>query len=685
MPNFSTSQAQELIQDAIENGTRHDGYQRTIALRDDYFTILFGFNWERFICRFPLRETIDDHRQKIALTHQNLSSTASLVEKKFGQISRIQDIKKGLNFEGTSKRDQQDLQDVLNDFGGEGSFQRGSLDDYLTLTYDQIALYDPNAFILYDFEPFNADAGERARPYGVLFTCQNVYNFRFTRGDLDYLLVATQVKYKNTDGIWQTVTDLICYAGPFAFRYYLDKQDGRADIPLTEDTFEATSGDLYRIVLFAPGIQRVPAVRLGYKPDPITGNLTCVSPAFHAALDLFKELIDLKAQNDIVSKKHGYPQQFKQSPPCPGEMNPETKFRDTCDNGINRRTNEICNACGGSGHLVHKSEQDTLIMDLPDNPEDWADLTKLVHTVKPELETITTYDDKIEKKKLEIVQTVFSSDQQIQVQGPSKTATEYTVSREDQNNTLLPFADHKSSVYKASVMHIAALMNISGEVKPLYEFPRDLKLTAMKDLYADMEAARKAGVGKEEISQIQDDINRKRYESDPVALQQSFIKKQHLPYISMALDEFEYNNASGLVPKDMAVLYANSDIVFGELEIERPDFYGLPFADRDALVSAKVKRLIDKLPKPVSLSGIPTAGSDKQTAMQQPAQSQFAVGDSVMPISGKEHMASHKGVTMTVTEIVPGENGGTYALKMPDGSIHKWYQGNELMSMTKST
>ena len=56
----------------------------------------------------------------------------------------------------------------------------------------------------------------------------------------------------------------------------------------------------------------------------------------------------------------------------------------------------------------------------------------------------------------------------------------------------------------------------------------------------------------------------------------------------------------------------------------------------------------------------------------------FSVGDSVMVKPGKEHMPSHKGMTFTIAEI----QGDTYALKLPDGSIHKWYTADELMGMS---
>ena len=60
--------------------------------------------------------------------------------------------------------------------------------------------------------------------------------------------------------------------------------------------------------------------------------------------------------------------------------------------------------------------------------------------------------------------------------------------------------------------------------------------------------------------------------------------------------------------------------------------------------------------------------------------SDFKVGDKVKVIPGKEHDPSHAGMTMEVAEIV----NGAIALKMPDGTIHKWYTKDELMPASKA-
>ena len=56
----------------------------------------------------------------------------------------------------------------------------------------------------------------------------------------------------------------------------------------------------------------------------------------------------------------------------------------------------------------------------------------------------------------------------------------------------------------------------------------------------------------------------------------------------------------------------------------------------------------------------------------------FDIGNSVMVKDGMEHMPEHKGMVFTIADI----KGDTYALKQPDGQIHKWYTGSELMLMS---
>lgn len=74
---------------------------------------------------------------------------------------------------------------------------------------------------------------------------------------------------------------------------------------------------------------------------------------------------------------------------------------------------------------------------------------------------------------------------------------------------------------------------------------------------------------------------------------------------------------------------------------------------------------------------------DEEKAMSMPSMdeggssgSAFQVGEKVKIKKGMEHDPSHAGMTFTVADV----KNGTYALKMPDGNIHKWYKAEELQA-----
>ncbi len=269
--------------------------------------------------------------------------------------------------------------------------------------------------------------------------------------------------------------------------------------------------------------------------------------------------------------------------------------------GKNPQTGNTCQMCGGTHLAGHKSEQDVVKFPMPLHQDDIMKLSDLVFSEKPDLETLKYYREQVEVRRNNVYRTIFSGNQQTRPTGPSidggnVTATEAIYNRDGENNTLLSIADARSLKYRQLAGYIARLMFIQGTVKFIYEYPRDLKLASLAELYADLMAARAANVPDFELEQICDDMARKRYEADPDSLRKYFVKKQHVPYIALSIGAFQYYDSVGLIPKRMAVLIANQDIVFGELEEEDDGFYKLPFVERDKRVTAKVATIESQLP-----------------------------------------------------------------------------------------
>ncbi len=57
----------------------------------------------------------------------------------------------------------------------------------------------------------------------------------------------------------------------------------------------------------------------------------------------------------------------------------------------------------------------------------------------------------------------------------------------------------------------------------------------------------------------------------------------------------------------------------------------------------------------------------------------FSVGDVVTPLPGMEHMTEQAGMKMIVVERNGYGSYTFYAVKLPDGSVHKWYRSDEIM------
>ncbi len=66
---------------------------------------------------------------------------------------------------------------------------------------------------------------------------------------------------------------------------------------------------------------------------------------------------------------------------------------------------------------------------------------------------------------------------------------------------------------------------------------------------------------------------------------------------------------------------------------------------------------------------LPTIASTKMAS-----DTQFEEGDTVMVKRGKEHMPEHRGIVFKIASI----NGNVIALRLPNGTVHKWYSSDEL-------
>lgn len=587
-------QLQAIVEDCINEGTTHEHYVRVTKLAKDYTTLITGEGFERLLEPFDRREEKGDFDQRLKITTENTSSIAAPIVAQFSKISRIQNIRKQISYEDASPENNttQAIKKAINNFYGDGG-----LESFLELYYDRFSLLDPNAFLVTEFTTENGVN----RPYIMLYTSSEVQQFSYNQhGQLGWVLVKVLVKAKSRKGDkMQHVYDYILYGGAESLRYTLikrNKQDRDIEVDATQ-VFTAKNKDLYAVEVFSTGFESVQAIRLGYIKDPITNFKTCVSP-IQPAVPVFLDCLRTKSNFDITKYFHTFPQKIQQTPACPGEID----RGHSCVKGQCPQTNDVCRKCNGTGRLTITQPTDAIFIATDEfSNETMLQLENLVHYVKNDIETFRALNDNIDQLKNDIYVAVFNSEIVPHRKGTGvdmATATEVSVKREDINNTLLPFAEHKSLVYKHAVRQIAEV--VAGvdldRLNVLYEFPKDLKLSTLSELYDDLKKAADSGAPTFVIEQLINDIANKLYEGDEVALHQFKIKMRHVPFIGLSQPYIQYLDAKGYIRKRDMVLLAYQDSVFADLSRENENFWTLSVTERDALIAGYLNTVMAELP-----------------------------------------------------------------------------------------
>lgn len=184
--------------------------------------------------------------------------------------------------------------------------------------------------------------------------------------------------------------------------------------------------------------------------------------------------------------------------------------------------------------------------------------------------------------------------------------------------------------------------------------------------------ARKAGRPVYELSQARDFRYQTQYRHNPAQLDRMRILSDLEPYPEYSVEQIlamlasagTSTMATGLFDEQLMRLKADFGRYLTRFESEQLD----------------VRRFASQQPYHVKLALITQILLSYVPAVATPSGQGFAVGDTVMIKAGMAHMPEHEGLTMTIAQV----QGNTYAVRLPDGSVHKWYTADELMSMSKT-
>ena len=579
---------------------RHKHYDRTVALADLYKKLITGEHIASLLHRFTPREDKEQFEQRVRLTQLVTPAIAEKIKSPFYKVSRIDNVNKKILFgadvtEDVARKRIDEIDIVIDDFYGDES-----LDDYMEQAFVDLSFSDPNAFIVVEFNEFDPRT-EKPIPFPIQISSKEAINYKYVNNELQFLLVEKPINYSfTTSGGKKQLKDgsvFILYTENFSIKF--TQFDGK-EFALTESlnieelTVNNTQSvrlgaKFFKVDYFEPKAGEIQAIRVGYKRDLETSNETYVNP-FQPAMARMMKTIKSISELDLTTTLHVYPQKLQYVQACPGDV----VNSETCRSGINRNGDK-CSACKGEGVVIHKSTADSITLPLPKRSDEMLDLDKMLVYKNPSIELIKYQEEYVDKLEIKAMRDVFVSESFNRIIA-TKTATEKELDMESVYDTLLPFANKYSTVWKKIVRLCAKFTDNGEKITVVHSFPKDFKLKTIKALLTDLEQAETANAPSFIKAQIANDIADKMWSDNPEALNKFKVKQQHQPFGGKTQEEIIIGINQGDVTRFDRVFYGSFESIMNEIESEqlakRTDFYKLPYDKRMQLIKAKVEQWI---------------------------------------------------------------------------------------------
>ena len=607
-------------------GTRHPYYERVTNLADLYLKLMTGENIDSLLVQFNPREDDEQFEQRKRITKTIVGAVGGKIKGPFEKVARSNNVTKKLMVNGdNSKADLDKLQDSLDSYWGDET-----LDDFMDTRILDLSFSDPNSFII--TEMFKQSSQDELKIFPFEVSSHEAVNFHYTNNSLDFLIVfdgqkrytmytkdfsIVLVEKKNTkhkeqkditvEGELVTIDAQINEIGT---------QPGQTKIDIGSRTF------MIRVV--ENMCSSIPAIRVGYKRDEMTGGNTYVSP-LQKAVPRMEKIIKADSELDLTIALHTFPQKLQYAQRCLGDP----IRNEICEGGYLRgKDGAICKKCQGSGFIFHNSAQSAIMYEMPPQDEmnqgaQLPDLDKLVVYKSPDINLIKFQNDYARMLEDLCIKDVFIS-QNFEKNNGSTTATEINFDMQSIYDTLYPFARKFSSIYKKQVRITACYLLVNEGLKVVHQFPKDFKLKSTDQLLAERKAAEDANAPEFFKKQLDLDIAEKVYHDNPIALNKFKVKQQHMPFAGKTQQQIQDIIAAGRTTKENALLWVEFENIMQSLEDQYAQelalgeitkdtslsFYDLPYQERLVRITEQLQLLMGMKASELGIGSLALGGLD---------------------------------------------------------------------------
>ena len=255
-----------------------------------------------------------------------------------------------------------------------------------------------------------------------------------------------------------------------------------------------------------------------------------------------------------------------------------SEYSKKCNNGMVSGTQTVCSECKGSGLQIHTSGQDAIYFPLPDTPDEMFDLDKILVYKQPPIDLIKFQDEYVRNLKKDAHLSVYNSNMFL-AEDPqfAKTATEVNTNTQGIFDTLFPYTEKFSEVWKTAVKVFVRLSGFLTDFELIHIFPTDLEIKTIAVLMAELKLANESEAPSYFRDAILEEIANQVYEGDELGREKHFTRHKFFPFSGKTETEIQFLMASPYVSNFTKVLYANFEAIFTDIEKAVPNFYKLNY------------------------------------------------------------------------------------------------------------
>ena len=555
---------------------KHADYQRTVDLAKEYKAHVSGVGIDDYLKRFAKREDEEMFEQRKRLTNSISQSVASSLQKPFYKVARNKNVKKKFTLKGDKNREEI-VQNMISGFYGTNELNTKGLDFWLKNRFIELTFTDPNAFVVIEWEAKPENVPLEPYPYEV--NSIDAYDYIYKHGVLNELFTrqSETIIYLDKDGAEkEKVVDaftLYEIGSSLKVVEYCPKYFEAKGIVIDE-TRQVTfvENEIHFIATYnETNLDFIPAFRVGYIRDTATDGRTFVNP-FESAMPYFRKALKAVSELDLSITLHTFPQKLQYVTKCKG------KGTKKCNNGMVSGTQTVCSECKGSGLQIHTSGQDAIYFPLPDTPDEMFDLDKILVYKQPPIDLIKFQDEYVRNLKKDAHLSVYNSNMFL-AEDPqfAKTATEVNTNTQGIFDTLFPYTEKFSEVWKTAVKVFVRLSGFLTDFELIHIFPTDLEIKTVAVLMAELKLANESEAPSYFRDAILEEIANQVYEGDELGREKHFTRHKFFPFSGKTETEIQFLMASPYVSNFTKVLYANFEAIFTDIEKAVPNFYKLNY------------------------------------------------------------------------------------------------------------